>query len=354
MVDKKLIQITKDAKYELTEIGRIQAESTAREMERGAALIENQFLSPAATARNATAIYIFMSTLKLLAGIFSRSVGLIADGADTTVDTVASGIVWLGIKFKKEILGSITIIGLMFLTAAILCYDAVVSVIENVQGLYVPMSMPYVVISVELLAVALMYVVFIYQRYVGKRSQSFALISQSIDSKNTVYSSAAVIVGAIFSLFGIEWVDAVVGGFIAIRISVDGLDLSKEVVKSLRGQQPEFSKYKLPFEKQVGQRRMEAFRNWVMYSIYDDELSTQQEIVASLENAFRPSYMPDIFPELFTGKSIDFQENFADIISPLVTESYLHQANGVYSLTDKGKAYIKGTISSMKYKQTEL
>jgi hypothetical protein len=32
----------------------------------------------------------------------------------------------------------------------------------------------------------------------------------------------------------------------------------------------------------------------------------------------------------------------------------LLEAKGAFSLTDKGKAYIKGTVSSMRYKQTEL
>jgi cation diffusion facilitator family transporter len=354
LVSKNLLQFTDDAKYGLTEKGKVKAEQTAAAMERGAAIIENQFLSPTATARNTTASYVFMSVLKLLAGFFSGSVGLIADGADTTVDTAASGIVWFGIKFKKEVLGTITIIGLMFLTAVILCYDAVTSVIENIQGVFVPMSMPYVVIFIELLAMASMYVISLYQRYVGKRSQSLALISQSIDSKNSVYCSTAVIVGALFSILGVHWVDAVVGGFIAVRISIDGLSLSKEVAKSMRGQQPEFSKYKLPFEKQIEKRRMDNFRNWVMYAIHDDGVSTRQEIVASLEKAFKPSYMPDIYSEFIAGRSIDFQSSFADIINPLIGEAYLLEAKGAFSLTDKGKAYIKGTVSSMRYKQTEL
>jgi len=40
--------------------------------------------------------------MKLLAGFLSGSVGLIADGADATVDTVSASLVWIGIKYKKE------------------------------------------------------------------------------------------------------------------------------------------------------------------------------------------------------------------------------------------------------------
>ncbi len=89
--------------------------------------------------------------------------------------------------------------------------------------------MPIVVIIIELIAMLSMIVLSLYQRVVGNRNQSLALISQSIDAKNSVYSSAAVIVGVIFSIFGIYWVDAIVGAFIAVRISIDGVSLTREV-----------------------------------------------------------------------------------------------------------------------------
>ena len=354
LVGKKWLRLTDNAEYELTADGKVQAQSTAEAMEKGAAIIQNQLLSPTATARNTTASYLLLSTIKVLAGFFSGSVGLIADGADTSVDTAAAAIVWFGIKFKKEILGTITIIGLMFLTAIILCYDSVVSVLENVQGVFVPMSMPYVVIIIELLAIVWMFAVSLYQRFVGKRSNSLALISQSIDSKNSVYSSAAVIVGAFFSIFGVHWVDAVVGGFIALRISLDGFSLSKEANKLLRGRQPELSGYKMPFEKQIGQRRMDNFRNWIMFAIHEGGVKNQEEIVGSLEKTFRPNYMPEVFSDFVVGQGFHFDSNFTEIVKPLMDDSYLLFDNGVYSLTDKGKAYIKRTVSTLRYKQTEL
>jgi cation diffusion facilitator family transporter len=354
LVCKKWLNVTDQGKYELTPDGKARAEETAKAMERGAAILQNQLLSPTATARNTTAGYVFLSVVKLLAGFFSGSVGLIADGADTTVDTSASSIVWFGIKFKKEILGTITIIGLMFVTAVILFYDSAASVIENIQGVFLPMTMPYVVIIIELLAMVTMFTLSLYQRFVGKRSQSLALISQSIDSKNSVYSSAAVIVGAVFSIFGVYWVDAIVGGFIAVRICLDGFDLSKDIMATLRGQKPEFSKFKLPFEKQIGERRMDTFRNWIMYSVHEDKLTTKQEIVASLETAFRPSYMPQVFTEFTVGKDFAFESNFMSIVKPLLDEGYMVENEGVFNLTDRGKAYLKGKIGSMRYKQTEL
>ena len=354
LASKKWIKLTDNATYELTAEGRVQAEEIAKDMESLVHRIETQILNPSAAARNATAGYFALAILKMLAGFFSGSVGLIADGADTTVDTASSAIVWAGIKFKKEIVGTIIILGLMFLTAAILFYDSASSIIKNVHGIFPPISMPIMVIVIELIAMLSMYVLSLYQRVVGNRNQSLALISQSIDSKNSIYSSGAVIVGVIFSLFGIYWVDAIVGAFIAVRISIDGVSLTREVDKSMKGQQPEFSKFKLPIEKRLEQLRLDNFRNWILYSIYKDKLCTKQELVASLEKTFRPSYMPAAFNEFRVGAGVDFKNGFSDLIKPLTDEAYIVETNGAYSLTSKGKTFIKDTVDTLRYKETEL
>jgi cation diffusion facilitator family transporter len=354
MVNRKWLQLTSEAKYELTYEGRLQAKEKAESMEQGARMIENQFLSPSATARNSTGIYIFVAVLKMVAGFLSGSVGLIADGADTTVDTAASAIVWAGIKFKKEVLGTVTILGLMFLTAVLLFVNSARSIVENVAGTFTPMTMPLVVIIVELVAMLSMFIVSLYQRFVGKRSQSLSLISQSVDSKNSVYSSAAVIVGALFSIFGVYWIDAIVGAFIAVRITLDGVGLTKEVIRMRRGEKPEFSKYKLPFEKAISQRRLDNFRNWILYAIHNNKLSTKIELVKSLETTFRPSYMPAVFNEFTTGRSVDFEADFPQIIKPLIDEGYVVESECCYKITEKGKTYLKDTIDTIRYRQTEL
>ena len=150
----------------------------------------------------------------------------------------------------------------MFVTATTLAYESVTSVIENIQGTFTPMSMPYLVIIVEIIALISAFIFSAYQRYVGRRSQNFSLISQSVDSKNSMYSAAAVIIGVVFSIFGIYWVDAIVGGFIAVRIIIDGVDLTRQTIRTLKGEEPDYSQFKLPFEKEIGVRRLENFRNW--------------------------------------------------------------------------------------------
>jgi cation diffusion facilitator family transporter len=347
---KQLVALNSESKYELTERGKTNAQESAQAMEKGAALLENQILSPSATARNTIMGYIVMAVLKLVVGFFGGSVGLIADGADTTVDTVASGILWCGIKFKKEVVGTITVIGLMFVTAVTLAFESVTSVIENIEGTFVPMSIPYVVIVVELIALVSMFIFSVYQRYVGRRSQNFSLLSQSVDSKNSMYSAAAVIIGAVFSIFGIHWVDAIVGGFIAVRISIDGINLTGQTIRTIKGEKPDYSQFKMPFEKAIGTRRMETYRNWVLYIVKNEKQCTKQAIITSLEKTFRPSYMPPVFTEFTMGKDFDFEANF-EIVQPLIKNCYLQETDGIYCLTNSGKTYLKDLIDTAKYRR---
>lgn len=354
LVDWKYLCLTQDEKYTLTDAGKAQAERTAKAMDKGAVLLEKQLLSPQATARNTLIAYFCLSALKLTAGLFGGSVGLIADGADTSVDTASAGVVWVGIKLKKEMIGTIAILVLMFATAASLFYASAASIVENINGTFLPMSAPYIVIIVEVIAMLSAFAFSLYQRFVGRRSRSLALISQSIDSKNSVYSAAAVIAGAVFSLFGIYWVDAIVGGFIALRITRDGLGLTRQAINSMKGKEPDFSKFKLPFEEQIGIKRMETFRNWILYSMHKEDLHTKQEIIGSLERTFRPKYMPALFAEFAVGKKFDFESNFSELMTPLLQEEYLEENEGAFVLTDKGKGYIKNMLSSARYHQSEL
>ncbi len=354
LVEEKYVYLTQDNKYVLTEAGKAKAEDTAKAIDRGANILEKHVLTPQATARNTIIAYFFLSVLKLTAGLFGGSVGLIADGSDTSVDTASAGVVWLGIKFKKEMLGTIVILVLMFATAASLFYASANSIIQNINGTFLPMSEPYMVIIVEGIAMLSAFTFSIYQRLVGRRSKSLALISQSIDSQNSVYSAIAVIAGAVFSLFGVYWVDAVVGGFIALKISLNGVALMRQAINSMKGQEPDFDKFKLPFEEQIEIKRRETFRNWILYSIHKENLHTKPEIIRSLERTFKPKFVPALFAELTMGKQFDFENNFSELITPLLDEEYLRENEGVFTLTEKGKGYLRKMLSAIKYHQSEL
>lgn len=172
------------------------------------------------------------------------------------------------------------------------------------------------------------------------------LISQSIDSKNSVYSAAAVIVGAIFSIGGAYWVDAVVGGLIATRITLDAFGLLRDTLNYMRGKELDFTKYKLPFEERVQQYRADNLRDWVPYVIQQGGPGTKPEIIAAMDRNLAPEYLPPLFGEPAIGGDHDFEKEFDGLVKPLIEGGHLIEEEGKFRLTESGEAHIRAILGS--------
>jgi hypothetical protein len=349
-----LIRLSEEGKYELTEAGSQQAQKYKKDMEKGAEIFRNQILSPAATARNTVFVDLFLALIKLIAGFVSGSVALIADGADAAIDTISALIVWAGIQYKREHLGTLIIILMMFVTCLSIGYESLIAIYSALTSAFNPIARPYLVIAIELIALICALILAFYQRYVGKMNGSLALISQSIDSKNHIYVAGAVIIGAIFSIIGIPFIDALIGAYIAVRILKDAVGLSREAISSIKGEETDFSAYRIPFEKHYEGFKTESFRSWIMYSILEDGLRTRRELIASLKKVFKPKYVPIVTEFGFSlGGGFDFKGEFDNLTAPLLDKGYLVQEGDSFDLTVEGKKSIEKWIRDMRFYATE-
>jgi len=353
LIEQGILKLNRENKYELTEKGREEAEKSVKEIEKAAISVRDRFLSPTAAARNTVIADFFLAVMKLSAGFLSASVGLLADGADAAVDTVSASIVWAGIKFKKEFLGTLIIISMMFITAISVGYESATKIIDAITVTIPPISSPYLVIAVEGVALIAAAILHFYQHYVGKSNGSLALISQSIDSKNHIYVAAVVIIGAIFSVFGVHFVDALIGAFTAARILTDGFELSKETLSSIKGEQTNFSKFETPLEKHWHLSKLETFRTWILYSIKEINLNTKEELINSLERTFKPKHTPIIGEFRFAlGKGFDFEKEFDNLIKPLLEEKFIVKKGKNFILTEDGKSRVSRIFQNIRYRQS--
>ena len=350
--EKVLIQMNQMGKFELTAEGREKAKEFEKNLKKSADLLEGQILSPHATARNTVIVDFFLASLKLFSGIFSGSVGLLADGADAAVDTVSAAVVWLGMRIKREILGTVIVLLMMFITGISVGYDSIISIIDALLGTLSALAMPYLVIITEIIALIFATFLFLYQRFVGKRNGSLALISQSVDSKNHIYVATAVIIGALFSIFGINFVDALIGGFVAVRILIDSIRLSKETFASIKGEDVDLEKYEVPFERHWRMSKIETFRTWILYSIKELELKTRNELVNELKRTFKPEYIPILTEYKFRlGEGFDFEESFDTLVNPLLENGLLDKQNGDFLITDKGGRNLTELTKNLRFLQ---
>ena len=176
MIEDCLIREGEDGKYELTKSGKVEAEKVVKEMAKKVSLLEEHVLSPIAAVRNTVIINACLAIIKLLTGLFSGSAGLIADGADATVDAVSASIVWVGERIKREALGTLVIISMMFITSITIGYESITRIVSIMTTSVSQISAPHLVIFVEGVALLIACFLYLYQRYVGVRNGSLVLI----------------------------------------------------------------------------------------------------------------------------------------------------------------------------------
>ena len=350
LIEDGLIREGEDGKYELTESGKVEAEKVAEDMAKRVTLFEKHVLSPIAAVRNTVIINACLAMIKLLTGLFSGSAGLIADGADATVDAVSASIVWVGEKIKREALGTLVIISMMFITSITIGYESITRIVNIMTISVSQISAPHLVIFVEGAALLIACSLYLYQRYVGVRNGSLVLLAQSIDSKNHIYIAIAVIVGAALSIYNINFVDALVGAYISIRIFRDGIELSREVATFIRGGTVDLSRYEIPFEKHWRLSKLETFRIWILYSV-EDALNTKETLIHSLEMAFKRRYFPTLSESRYSlGEEFNFEDEFNDLIRPLLEDELITEEDGKFILTERGKRRINGIFRSLRYR----
>lgn len=348
LIKKGWINLNKDDKYELTKEGLSQAKIYGEKIKKEAAMVDKE-LKPSTTAMNTTFLDAFLAFLKLGGGLISGSMGLIADGSDATMDTVEAILVWLGIKYHREKLSTLLVVAGLFIAAITVLFDSITHLLATFGGHAEPITMPYLVIAIEGVAILSAFFLFYYQRFVGKITNSLTLISQSVDSKNHIFIGSSVIIGAIFAIYGVYFVDALIGLFVGAGIFRDAVSLLREAIFAERGGEEDYSKeYKLPLQECWEENRLIAFRNWILYLLWEDQQRTRKEIISSLHSTFHPdNYIPVLSELKATGSEpYDFDSKFKNLIKPLIEEELLIEEIEEYLLTEKGEEHLKNFINS--------
>lgn len=339
--------------YELTDQGRSTAEKSAETIERGAQWVKANIVNPKAAARNTVVADLFLAIIKLGAALLSGSVGLLADGADAAVDTGSAVAVWLGMKANREVLSTAVIVCMMEVTGVTVGYESVTKIMDIPRGMVQPLARPYLVIMVEGVALVFAALLCFYQGFTGKRFGSLALISQSIDSRNHMYVATAVIAGAVFSLVGIHFVDALIGLYVSFKIIRDGLGLSREVISSFKGEPVDFSKYEVLLERRWKAGHEDAVRTWILYLLRDGGL-TREELINALERTLKRAYVPLVSEFGFApGTGYDFKEQFEQLVTPLLAGGALKVEGDTFFLTEAGSSSLKSTLKNLRFFQLD-
>ncbi len=181
-----------------------------------------------------------LTLIKLIIGIASGSVAVLASAVDSVLDMFVSIFNYFAIsnaekpadktfnygRGKIEALASVIEGTIITISGLFLLYQAVKKALTNEVSQYLDISLMVMGISL-FITISLV----LYLNYVAKKTNSMVIKADALHYKTDVYTNIAVLVSLVLvNLTGYEIVDVIVGSFIALFIIYSAYELIKDGV----------------------------------------------------------------------------------------------------------------------------
>ena len=202
-----------------------------------------------AAGRRAGAIGIGANALlftgKLAAGILSGSVSITADAMNNLTDATSSIVTLLGFKLAEkpadedhpfgharyEYLSALAVAVLILFIGYELAKTSVLKILTPE-----PVHFTWVTAAVLLFSMGMKLWLSVYNRRLGKKIRSDALLATAADSRNDVIATGAVLLSGILQ-WAFSWqVDAYMGLGVALFILYSGITMAKDTISPLLGE----------------------------------------------------------------------------------------------------------------------
>lgn len=182
---------------------------------------------------------------KLLAGMLSGAVSIIADAMNNLSDAVSSIVTLIGFKLAEqpadddhpygharyEYLSGLAVAALILIIGFELGKT-------SLQKIFAPEAVQFSWLTVVILvcSVAVKLWLSLFNRTLGKTINSQALLAVSVDSRNDVISTTAVLIAGIVEMITHWRIDGYVGLLVAAFILYSGITMGKETISPLLGE----------------------------------------------------------------------------------------------------------------------
>ena len=187
-----------------------------------------------------------LTVLKLVIGLLVGSMAIIADGVNNLSDAASSLTTLLGFRMAQrpadkqhpygharyEYLSGLAVAALILLIGAELVKSSIAKIINPE-----PIDISAATIALLAASVAMKLWMSGFYKTLGKKINSTALYATSVDSRNDVISTCAVLLGCLVNyLLGLN-IDGYVGLAVAIFILYSSVGIAKDTISPLLGQQ---------------------------------------------------------------------------------------------------------------------
>ena len=190
-------------------------------------------------------VNILLAMAKLMVGLISGSVSIIADALNNLMDGASSIVTLVGFKLaekpadeehpfghaRSEYLAGLVVAMMIFVVG----YELVISSVKKIMN---PTSIDFSisVAIVLVLSIIVKLMLSIYYKKVGCEIASKTLIAASVDSRNDVMMTSAVLVASAIEFFSKLQIDGYIGLAVALFIIYSGIILAKETMSPLLGE----------------------------------------------------------------------------------------------------------------------
>lgn len=188
---------------------------------------------------------VFLADFKAAIGLASNSIAIVMDAVNNISDAGSSLITIIGTKMagrqpdKKHPFGygRIEYLSAMIISVIVL-YAGITSLIESVKKIINPDTPDYSVVSLVIVAVAVVVKIVLgqYVKSVGKKVNSSSLVNSGEDaSLDSVISASTLLAAGIFLFFHIS-LEAWLGAIISLVIIKSGFEMLKETISQILGE----------------------------------------------------------------------------------------------------------------------
>jgi cation diffusion facilitator family transporter len=244
----------------------------------------------------ATNLLLFI--IKIIAGMLFSSISIVADAVNNLSDSAASVVTLAGFKIsgkpadEKHPYGHARmeyISGLI--VSFIIIFLGLQLIISSVDKIKHPQTAEFSMLSVAILVIAILIKLWqcIFYRNMGKKINSMTLVATSVDSRNDILSTSAVLAAAIITRLTGFNLDGYMGAIVAILIILSGIKLVSDTISPLLGTAPtkeqvdRIYKKVLSYDKIIGLHDLtvHSYGAYKCFASVHCEVSAGQDIMVS-------------------------------------------------------------------------
>ena len=191
---------------------------------------------------------VLLAVGKFVAGLLSGSIAIMADAANNLSDAGSSLIVLFGFKLagqkpdpdhpfghgRVEYISGLLVSVLIIYMAIELLKSSIDAILHPGEVSFEPM-----ILVILLFAILIKFYMFFYNRKIGKRIHSEAMLATSMDSLSDMGATSVVLISMLVSHYTNLQIDGICGVLVALLIYYAGFNSAKETINPLLGQPPE-------------------------------------------------------------------------------------------------------------------